>query len=94
MLTPTRGVYAESAGLAARNALGATVDLERLGQVMQGWRPLRDDVTLGARGSYAWSSRYGTTLLSSGVPAFGFGTTGFGVVSPAAFAACSPAACV
>ncbi len=53
VLTPTRGVYAESAGLAARNALGATVDLERLGQVMQGWRPLRDDVTLGARGSYA-----------------------------------------
>ena len=56
VFTPTRGVYAESAYLASREALGASVDFERFDQVLIGWRPLLHDVTLGARGNYSWSS--------------------------------------
>jgi hypothetical protein len=56
IFTPTRGIYAESSYLASRQALGASVDFERFGQVLIGWTPLRDDVTLGARADYAWSS--------------------------------------
>lgn len=56
IFTPTRGIYAESAYLASREALGASVDFERFDQTLIGWHPVRDDVTLGARGNYAWSS--------------------------------------
>lgn len=56
VFTPTRGVYAESSYLASREALGANVDFERFGQTLIGWAPVRHDVTLGARGNYAWSS--------------------------------------
>lgn len=56
IFTPTRGVYAESAYLASRQTLGATVDFERFDQTLIGWHPARDDVFLGARGNYAWSS--------------------------------------
>jgi hypothetical protein len=56
VFTPTRGVYAETSWLASRQALGATDDFERFQQVLMGWHPLREDVTLGARGIYAWSS--------------------------------------
>jgi hypothetical protein len=56
VFTPTRGVYAESSYLASRKGLGATDDFERFEQVLIGWWPARDDVTLGARGNYAWSS--------------------------------------
>ncbi|MET0917448.1 MAG: glyceraldehyde-3-phosphate dehydrogenase, partial [Burkholderiales bacterium] len=56
VFTPTRGVYAESSYMASRKGLGATDDFERFEQVLIGWWPVRDDVTLGARGNYAWSS--------------------------------------
>jgi hypothetical protein len=56
LFTPTRGVYAESSYLASRRSLGATVDFERFQQALIGWQPVPHDVTLGARGDYAWSS--------------------------------------
>ena len=56
VFTPTRGIYAESSWLASREALGASDDFERFQQVLIGWHPLTDDVTLGARANYAWSS--------------------------------------
>ena len=56
VFTPTRGIYAESSWLASREALGASDDFERFQQVLIGWLPLAHDVTLGARGNYAWSS--------------------------------------
>lgn len=56
VFTPTRGLYSESGYLASRGALGATVDFERFDQVLMAWHPLPHDVTLGARGNYAWSS--------------------------------------
>ncbi len=56
VFTPTRGIYAESSWLASREALGASDDFERFQQVLIGWHALTDDVTLGARGNYAWSS--------------------------------------
>jgi len=56
VFTPTRGIYAESSWLASRKALGATSDFERFTQVLIGWYPLPHEVTLGARGNYAWSS--------------------------------------
>ena len=56
IFTPTRGIYAESSWLASRIALGASDDFERFQQVLIGWHPLADNVTLGARGNYAWSS--------------------------------------
>ena len=56
IFTPTRGIYAESSWLASREALGASGDFERFQQVLIGWQPLPHDMTLGARGNYAWSS--------------------------------------
>ncbi len=56
LFTPTRGIYAESSWLASRKALGASDDFERFQQVLIAWQPLTDDVTLGARANYAWSS--------------------------------------
>jgi len=56
IFTPTRGVYAETSYLASREALGASVDFERVQQVLIGWMPLRHDITLAARANYAWSS--------------------------------------
>jgi len=56
IFTPTRGVYAETSYLASRQTLGASVDFERVQQVLIGWVPLRHDITLGARVNYAWSS--------------------------------------
>ena len=56
VFTPTRGVYAETSWLASREALGASDDFERFQQVLMGWQPLPHEVTLGARGDYAWSS--------------------------------------
>ncbi|MCC7040272.1 MAG: BamA/TamA family outer membrane protein [Burkholderiales bacterium] len=77
IFTPTRGVYSESAYLASRQALGASVDFERFDQTLLGWRPLGDNVFLGARGKYAWSSS--TTpfflrpfVMLRGVPAMRF----------------------
>ena len=49
-------MYAESSWLASREALGASDDFERFEQIAMGWLPLPHDVTLGARGNYAWSS--------------------------------------
>ena len=37
-------------------SLGASDDFERFQQVLIGWHPLAEDVTLGARANYAWSS--------------------------------------
>jgi hypothetical protein len=56
ILTPQRGVYAESSLLASREALGATDDFERFQQVLMGWMPIAPGLTLGLRGDYAWSS--------------------------------------
>jgi hypothetical protein len=56
VFTPTRGIYSETSWLASREALGASVDFERFEQVLIGWHPLPNDVTLGVRGIYAWSS--------------------------------------
>ncbi len=56
VFTPTRGIYAESSWLASRDAFGASDNFERFQQVLIGWHPLADSVTLGARGNYAWSS--------------------------------------
>ena len=56
IFTPTRGMYVESSWMASRTALGASDDFERFQQVLIGWQPLTDDVTLGARVNYAWSS--------------------------------------
>ena len=47
--------------MASREALGASVDFERFAQILMGWHPLADRVTLGARADYEWSS--GGTLL-------------------------------
>jgi hypothetical protein len=56
VFTPTTGLYSETSYLASREALGASVDFERLEQVLIGWHPLGATLTLGARGDYAWSS--------------------------------------
>lgn len=56
IFTPTRGIYAESSFLASRKSLGASDDFERFTQILIGWYPAASDVTLGARGNYAWSS--------------------------------------
>jgi hypothetical protein len=56
VFTPTRGVYAETSYMASREALGASVDFERFAQILMGWHPLADRVTLGARADYEWSS--------------------------------------
>ena len=56
VFTPTRGVYAETSYLASRSALGASDDFERLQQLLMGWAPLASQLTLGARGNFAWSS--------------------------------------
>lgn len=53
IFTPTQGSYAEAAYLASRDALGANVEFERFDQTLIGWRPVRRDVFLGARGNYA-----------------------------------------
>ena len=56
VFTPTRGIYAESAYLVAREGLGGTVDFERFDQIVMGWHSLPGGVTLGARGNYGWAS--------------------------------------
>jgi hypothetical protein len=56
ILTPTRGLYSETSYLAAREALGASVDFERLHEILLGWLPLPHEITLGARADYAWAS--------------------------------------
>jgi hypothetical protein len=56
LFTPTRGVYSESSYMASRDELGATEEFERFQQVIMGWLPLGDKVTLGLRGDYQWSS--------------------------------------
>ena len=56
LFTPTRGVYEESSWLASRKDLGSSVDFDRFEQVLIGWHPATREVTLGARGNYAWSS--------------------------------------
>lgn len=56
VFTPTQGIYAETSYLASREALGASDDFARFQQLLTGWLPLQPRLTLGARGSYAWSS--------------------------------------
>ena len=56
IFTPTRGAYSESSLLASRESLGSNVDFERFEQILMGWYPLSRELTLGARGNYAWSS--------------------------------------
>lgn len=57
IFTPTRGIYAETSYLAAREALGSSDDFDRLQQIAMGWWPLSKSTTLGARGNYTWSSK-------------------------------------
>ena len=56
VFTPTRGIYAETSLLAAREAFGASVDFTRFEQLVLAWHPLPRDVTLGVRGNFAGSS--------------------------------------
>jgi hypothetical protein len=56
LFTPTEGVYAETSYLASRESLGASKDFERFEQIVMGWLPLPNRITLGARANYAWSS--------------------------------------
>jgi hypothetical protein len=56
VFTPTRGLYSETSYLISRTAFGASVDFERLQEVLLGWYPLPHEITLGARADYAWSS--------------------------------------
>jgi hypothetical protein len=56
VFTPTRGIYAETSYLAARQSLGASQDFERFEQVVLGWQSLPHAITLGGRASYSWSS--------------------------------------
>jgi hypothetical protein len=56
IFTPTRGLYSETSYLVSREALGATVNFERLRETLLAWQPLPHDITLGARADYAWAS--------------------------------------
>ncbi len=56
LFTPTNGIYAESSYFVSRESFGASVDFERFDQTLLGWHPVRDDVFLGARGLYTWTS--------------------------------------
>jgi len=49
-------VYAETSYMASRESLGASDDFARFQQVLMGWHPLAQGLTLGLRGNYAWSS--------------------------------------
>ena len=77
LFTPTRGVYAESSLLAARESLGSSDDFERFQQIVMGWLPLPNRITLGGRANYAWSSNGTPFFLRPfvqlrGVPAMRF----------------------
>jgi hypothetical protein len=56
LFTPTRGWYSESMYLVSREDFGATEDFERFQQVIMGWMPLSETITLGLRGDYQWTS--------------------------------------
>ena len=56
LFTPTRGLYSETSYLVSRSAFGATVDFERLHQILLAWQPLPHEITLGGRADYAWAS--------------------------------------
>jgi hypothetical protein len=49
-------MFAESVYMMSRESLGATEEFERFQQVVMGWLPLGEQVTLGLRGDYQWSS--------------------------------------
>ena len=56
VFTPTRGWFAETVYLLSREDLGASVDFERFQQVVMGWYPIMDAVTLGVRADYQKAS--------------------------------------
>lgn len=56
LFTPTGGLYSESSIMLSREALGATEHFQRFQQILMGWVPLSDKLTLGMRGDYQWSS--------------------------------------
>jgi hypothetical protein len=56
VFTPTRGIFAETVLLISRENLGASVDFERFQQVVMGWYPITDAVTLGMRADYQRAS--------------------------------------
>jgi hypothetical protein len=56
VFTPTRGIFAETVFLASRESLGANVDFDRFQQVVMGWYPVTDAVTLGVRADYQKAS--------------------------------------
>jgi hypothetical protein len=56
VFTPSRGFYSESVLFASREALGASQDFERFQQMLMTWFPVRENLTLGLRGDYQWTS--------------------------------------
>jgi hypothetical protein len=56
VFTPTRGIFAETVYLMSRENLGASADFERFQQVVMGWYPLSEAVTLGLRADYQKAS--------------------------------------
>ena len=56
LFTPLKGIYAETSLLASREALGSTDAFQRFEQVLVGYWPLADRITLGACGDYAHAS--------------------------------------
>jgi hypothetical protein len=56
VFTPTRGIFAETVYLVSSEDLGANVDFERFQQVVMGWYPITDAVTLGLRADYQRAS--------------------------------------
>jgi hypothetical protein len=56
VFTPTRGIFAETVYLVSREDFGASLDFERFQQVVMGWYPIADNVTLGMRGDYQRAS--------------------------------------
>ena len=56
IFTPTRGIFAETVFLMSREDLGASSDFERFQQVVMGWYPITDAVTLGMRADYQRAS--------------------------------------
>ena len=56
IFTPTRGIFAETVFLLSREDLGASKDFERFQQVVMGWYPISDAVTLGMRADYQRAS--------------------------------------
>ena len=56
VLTPTRGLYAETSYMVSRKDLGSSKDFEEFTQTLIGWLPLASRWTLAARADYQTAS--------------------------------------